>query len=272
MREGIYVFFNASSHLDGHNHRDDLSIIVADKEGPLITDPGLLNHERVCVERAYTYSRAAHSTVTARSEDHAMPARALCLDTFGNNENWTFVRGRSRREGGIEHTRSLLHDSERGRLLVIDHCRAPKACHWERHFLFEDDLRMVVHGGRMIGGQGQGGRSISIGLWPNSAEPGVVHGQKVPLRGWVARAHQELVPASCTIETARGRDVSFAALIVPDSTPLSVASDPSGRYRYEASGETWMVSIGSREVMVQNASPPSRIIGIPLRRLGPGLS
>jgi hypothetical protein len=33
-----------------------------------------------------------------------------------------------------------------------------------------------------------------------------------------------------------------------------------------------MVSIGSREVMVQNASPPSRIIGIPLRRLGPGLS
>lgn len=272
MRRGIYVFFNASSYLDGHNHRDDLSIIVADNEGPLITDPGLLNYERECVQRAYTYSRAAHSTVTARSEDHAMPARALCLDTFGNSENWTFIRGRSRRDGGIEHTRSLLHDSERGHLLVIDHCRAPEACHWERHFLFENDLRIVVHGGRMIRGQGQEGRSISVGLWPNSEEPRVVHGQEEPLRGWVARAHQELVPASGTIETARGQAVSFAALIVTDSTPLTVMRHSSGRYRYEVNGETWMVSIGSREVRVLHASPSSRIIGIPLSRIEPGLS
>jgi hypothetical protein len=227
FRDGLYVFFNASHNSWTHKHCDDLAIIVADANGPIISDPGFLNYEPNDPQRMYSLSWDAHSTVTAEVQSPRSVSLRCGIDRFAQAGDYACVRGRSERRDGTVHTRWVLYDTARQIVLLIDQCQADRPVRWHRRFQFEPDIALSESTTQRLSASTAGQSRLHLTLWPAEPSPTVLTGQKEPLQGWVCRPFRGLVPAPMTVETQEGKTACYVAVLAAreQELELSVVDD-----------------------------------------------
>ncbi len=272
MRGRLYGFFAATNNSFSHKHCDDLSLLVADEFGPILTDPGFLNYQPGDKRRAFTASWAGHSTVTTTSEDPQARSELCGIVSYGRAGDCMFLRGISVRGNGVVHERSVLYDRADELLLVVDDCRSAEAVTWQRFFHFGPGTRLLRQPGGNLRIPLNGKTRLSLALWPPKARRRVIVGQDNPLQGWVAEAFGRLVPAPVTEERLHGRSGLFLAAMRPEKDQIRLTVGEGGEIRIETGSYRKTVRLSPDAVQVATAalgedavSERVRAVSIPLR-------
>lgn len=248
------VLFGASHVLPAHKHCDDLSFVVSDKEGGIITDVGFVSYEPHDPARQFSLSWAAHNVVTT---GHARPnARSsMCgIEAFGENGDYMCVIGRSMRIDNTQHQRWLLFDKAHSVLLIVDRCSSDSSVEWRRFFHFVPEATVRLREPNTLSIERPSGGPYSLSLWPERTNCRVVRGQTVPLQGWVAQPFSELVPAAASIESLEGKDVVFLAALAPSDQSLKLAMQGDGQILLEVSPDALFISLRPHEIEITKRS------------------
>ncbi len=272
---GMQMYFMASHNSPTHKHCDDLSFVLCDAEGPVISDVGLLNYESGSGKRAYTLSWDAHNVVTADSEAPLARSASCGIEAYGASGDYAFVRGRSSRRNGLVHERSLLYDRSEDLLVIVDRCSSPRPVQWRRLFHFEPGVsaESASDGALLI--HRSGPSSLRLVRWPKSAGTRLITGQEDPLQGWVAQPHAGLIPAPVAVELLEGADVTFLAAIGPEARIKGLELAADGKINIDgASGLTTFTLERTQVIVEKPGSPEASGLRIPLelRQVRPPLA
>ena len=251
IRGPWYVFLTASNNSEIHKHCDDLSLVVGDGSGRLLTDPGLLNYEPTDPRRIFANSWAGHNCVTTASENPEEGSLSCGIEGYGQVGDCTVVQGRSVRKGGIVHARSIVYDGSDGILLVIDDCKARAVEEWQRSFHFEPKTEIEQRPGGSFSVRTAGGSSLNAALWPSEAGREVVIGRQEPMQGWVAEPLGDLVEAPAIVENLRGRRIRFFAAFGPGQEELGLEMGSDGKIEITSGTRRKTVRVLPRMVEVE---------------------
>jgi hypothetical protein len=218
VRDGLYVFLAASNNSFSHKHADDLSVLVSDAHGEVLTEAGFLSYEAVetSPDRAYTLGWRAHSTVTSAGEDEGAVSEECGLRRVGAAAGVYVVEGRSVRPDGRVHDRRLVVLAKEALVVVLDRCRAGQETAWVRRWHLGVDATVGSAGGSAVRiGRPAGPDFLLAGraVGAEKARPPAWH-RGAP-DGWLASPYESLVPAPVVTEEATGRDVTWLAALGP---------------------------------------------------------
>ena len=264
MRDDLYVFFAASHNARGHKHRDDLSVLVADENGLILTDPGFLNYDTDDPRQNYTTSWDAHNVVTFDSEPPQELSRRCGIDAFGRSDDFLYVTGRSERSGGTLR-RSVLYDLKRDWIVIVDRSESASGqpLQWRRLFHFEPHT-VASADDRAVTLTMPSGKPYQLTLWP-AAAPELVKEQASPLQGWVAERYGELLPAWTSVETQSGSEAAFAAALSPGPEPLKVQLTDDGAIEVQGPDVSLRITESDDSVEIGVAGPSgAETVAIPL--------
>ncbi|MBN1506422.1 MAG: heparinase II/III family protein [Sedimentisphaerales bacterium] len=238
MNGDWWVFLAASNNSSTHKHCDDLSLIIHDGAGMVLSDAGFLNYEPLDPRRDFTRSWLAHNTMTSATEGLLDRSEQCGIHAFGDGDGCYFLRGRSFRKNGAVHQRSVLYDQKARIVLIIDRCEAPEEMEWWR--VFQLDPRISIHDEtelkqRVVLRTMQGvDLELSFGAGDVARE--VVIGGRTPLCGWVAQPLGELLPAAATIERIRGKKVTLVAALSPLGSVVNMGMESDDVCVLESAG------------------------------------
>jgi hypothetical protein len=221
VMDGDWWIFMAASHNSWtHKHCDDLTLIVHDGAGMVLSDAGFLNYEPGDPRRDFTLSWFAHNTVTSTTEGPLERSKQSGINAYGSSDQYYFVRGCSFRNNGNVHQRSVLYDEKASIVLMIDRCEAPEAVEWRR--VFQLDPRVSVNSEiaseRKVVLRRPQGADLELSFGAQDLPRELVLGGSTPLCGWVAEPFRELVPAAAILEHAHGKKVTLPAALSPVGT------------------------------------------------------
>lgn len=252
--DSISVFMSATHNSPIHKHCDDLSFVVGDQDGLVITDPGFLNYELDDSERHFTISWPAHNVLTCDEEMEDEASIRCGFEAFGRNESWTCLVGRSERRM-LVHRRWLMLHRPTGILLVVDSGQSSRgqSLSWRRHFQFEPNVTVDKSSDAEARLIRPNAKTFSISRGGVIDSWDVLVGQNQPKRGWVARRFDRLIPAPTLIEKVQSPRVRVASLIHPDEHEGSVEFDSPS-----------VVRLVAGDLLVQIGIAPTRISFTPM--------
>ena len=274
MRDDLYVFFAASHNARGHKHRDDLSVVVGDEVGLILTDAGFLNYDTDDPRQHYTTSWDAHNVVTFDSEPPQELSLRCGIDAFGRTDDYLYVTGRSERRGGTLR-RSVLYDLQRDWIVIVDRgtSASGQPLQWRRLFHFEPDTTASASAGGAVALETPSGKSYQLTLCP-AAAPELVRGQSSPMQGWVAERYGELLPAGASVETQSGSEVRFAAVLSPGTDRVALQLTDDGGVAIQGSAVNVLISESDESVTIRMEDSSAgadggeaRTFAIPLTRV-----
>ncbi len=223
VRDAACVFFAASHNSHTHKHCDDLTVLVGDAAGLILSDPGFLNYQPNDPQRDFTRSWAGHNVLTADTEPPLQTSQRCGIEAWGEAGEWACLVGRSER-GSLTHRRCVLVHRPSSLVLLVDegHAGDRSERHWQRWFHFEANVSVEALSPGALRLRRAKGADWSLTRSPADGPWEVVTGQRDPLQGWLARRFIGLVPAPAAVERARGEHVRLVAVLSPGETPAEL--------------------------------------------------
>ncbi len=246
----MHAFFAATCNSLTHKHCDDLSLVLYDREGGILVDPGFLNYQLNDARRNYTLSWPAHNTVTVASEPPLAISRRCGIDAYGRTDRFVVLRGSSIRTTGQVHTRTLIYDIENESLIIMDLCKSMVSERWYRFFHFDPQTTLLMEADHRIQVQTSRDKRYILALWPTQSELRLIAGQENPIQGWVADSFGDLSPAPVTAESLLGADLVFLAAIGPQDASNSIRLTPDKKIAYKGRSQHREISLAESHIEI----------------------
>ena len=206
-----FVTFDVGPYRPQRSHLDALGLTIYAEGATLFPDSGLFSYDDGPLPR-YFHGTRAHNTVVVDGLDQA--AGSAMAGAFGVYDSAGWASGQSALYSGVIHARTVVV-LDQGALLVTDELQSPKEHEYSQVWHTFAGAGVAVRGADVdVDNVNRDPIALVRQSDPEGLQVQHFYGSTAPIQGWLSQSYGQKEPVHALEYRRRGKNASFATLIV----------------------------------------------------------